>query len=55
MKETSEGVNGHLVLVSRPAARQDQLMGGHNNLHEDAYGNSSQDGTMVMREVTVRA
>lgn len=46
-----------MVFVSRPAARQgpDQLMGGHNNMHEDTYGNSSQDGTMMMREVTVRA
>lgn len=46
-----------MVFVSRPAARQgaDQLMGGHNNVHEDTYGNSSQDGTMMMREVTVRA
>lgn len=42
---------------SRPAARQGaddsfDLMGGHNNVHEDSYGNSSQDGTMMMREVT---
>lgn len=44
-------------VCSRPAARQgaDQpfdLMGGHNNVHEDSYGSSSQDGTMMMREVT---
>lgn len=46
-----------MVCVSRPAARQgpDQLMGGHNHVHEDTYGNSSQDGTMMMREVTARA
>lgn len=26
-------------------------MGGHNNVLEDSYGNSSQDSTMMMREV----
>lgn len=41
----------------RPAARQGadepfDLMGRHNNVHKDAYGNSSQDGTMMMREVS---
>lgn len=41
----------------RPAAHQSadesyDMMGGHNNVLEDSYGNSSQDSTMMMREVT---
>lgn len=44
-------------MCCRPAARQGadlpfDLMGGHNSVHEDSYGSSSQDGTMMMREVT---
>lgn len=40
----------------RPAAHQSadesyDMMGGHNNVLEDSYGNSSQDSTMMMREV----
>ncbi|CAF89592.1 unnamed protein product, partial [Tetraodon nigroviridis] len=59
-EEGEGGANDGTVAVSdipriMPAARQGadepfDLMGGHNNVHEDSYGNPSQDGTMMMRE-----
>lgn len=41
----------------RPAASQGAnesfgMMGSHNDTHDDSYGNSSQDGTLMMREVS---
>lgn len=44
-------------LSFRPAASQSTnesfgMMGGHNDMHGDSYGNSSQEGTLMMREVS---
>lgn len=41
----------------RPAASQGAnesfgMMGSHNDTHDDSYGNSSQDSTLMMREVS---
>ncbi|XP_037136075.1 TRAF2 and NCK interacting kinase b isoform X3 [Syngnathus acus] len=54
------GANDGTVAVSdipriMPAASQGAneslgMMGGHNDLHGDAYGNNSRDGTLMMRE-----
>lgn len=50
-----------IIIISlfsrRPAASQGGnesfgMMGSHNNTHDDLYGNSSQDGTLMMREVS---
>lgn len=45
------------LLSFRPAASQGAnesfgMMGGHNDAHDDSYGNSSQDSTLMMREVS---
>ncbi|XP_034416542.1 TRAF2 and NCK interacting kinase b isoform X9 [Cyclopterus lumpus] len=58
-EEGEGGANDGSVAVSdipriMPAASQGPesfgMMGGHNDGHDDAYGNSSQDGTLRMRE-----
>ncbi|XP_029698781.1 TRAF2 and NCK interacting kinase b isoform X4 [Takifugu rubripes] len=59
-EEGEGGANDGTVAVSdipriMPAAHQSadesyDMMGGHNNVLEDSYGNSSQDSTMMMRE-----
>ncbi|XP_034416536.1 TRAF2 and NCK interacting kinase b isoform X5 [Cyclopterus lumpus] len=62
-EEGEGGANDGSVAVSdipriMPAASQGPesfgMMGGHNDGHDDAYGNSSQDGTLRMREKHVR-
>lgn len=45
------------LLSRRPAASQGAnesfgMMGSHNDTHDDSYGNSSQDSTLMMREVS---
>lgn len=49
-----------IIIISlfsrRPAASQGGtesfgMMGSHNDTHDDSYGNSSQDSTLMMREV----
>ncbi|XP_078147424.1 TRAF2 and NCK interacting kinase b isoform X8 [Centroberyx gerrardi] len=59
-EEGEGGTNDGTVAVSdipriMPAASQSAnesfgMMGGHNDSHGDLYGNSSQDGTLMMRE-----
>ncbi|XP_054863196.1 TRAF2 and NCK interacting kinase b isoform X8 [Amphiprion ocellaris] len=58
-EEGEGGANDGTVAVSdipriMPAASQSTesfgMMGGHNDSHGDSYGNSSQDGTLMMRE-----
>ncbi|XP_039982376.1 LOW QUALITY PROTEIN: TRAF2 and NCK interacting kinase b [Xiphias gladius] len=59
-EEGEGGANDGTVAVSdipriMPAASQGTnesfgMMGGHNDTHGDSYGNSSQDGTLMMRE-----
>ncbi|XP_073344028.1 TRAF2 and NCK interacting kinase b isoform X4 [Pagrus major] len=59
-EEGEGGANDGSVAVSdipriMPAASQGAnepfgMMGGHNDSHEDSYGNSSQDSTLMMRE-----
>uniref|UniRef100_UPI0037E98585 TRAF2 and NCK interacting kinase b isoform X1 n=1 Tax=Semicossyphus pulcher TaxID=241346 RepID=UPI0037E98585 len=59
-EEGEGGTNDGTVAVSdipriMPAASQGTnesfgMMGGHNDGHDDSYGNSSQDGTLMMRE-----
>ncbi|XP_068998220.1 TRAF2 and NCK interacting kinase b isoform X1 [Embiotoca jacksoni] len=59
-EEGEGGANDGSVAVSdipriMPAASQGPneafgMMGGHNDAHGDSYGNSSQDGTLMMRE-----
>uniref|UniRef100_A0A4W6FZ85 non-specific serine/threonine protein kinase n=1 Tax=Lates calcarifer TaxID=8187 RepID=A0A4W6FZ85_LATCA len=64
-EEGEGGANDGTVAVSdipriMPAASQStnesfSMMGGHNDTHGDAYGNSSQDSTLMMREVSHRS
>ncbi|XP_041817195.1 TRAF2 and NCK interacting kinase b isoform X2 [Chelmon rostratus] len=59
-EEGEGGANDGTVAVSdipriMPAASQGTnesfgMMGGHNDAHDDSYGNSSQDSTLMMRE-----
>lgn len=52
-------LSGCKTRTFRPAASQSTnesfgVMGGHNDTHGDSYGNSSQDSTLMMREVSHR-